>query len=87
MVDAAPPELAYSSSASDDEMENGAGRDYHRSESVQSGSSDATVPLTENTQLLRLETITDKEARVCGHFHYLQLRLCLSSLGFRVNGE
>ena len=74
---ASPPELAHSSSASDDEMEKGGSeRHYTRSESVQSGSTEALDPLTENTQLLRLETLSDSESRVSYHFKCLQLRLC-----------
>lgn len=69
---ASPPELAHSSCDSDDEMEKGGGRDYMRSESVQSSSTEAAAPLTENEQLLRLETLSDDEARVC-RFHLLLL--------------
>ena len=62
---ASAPELVNSSSATDDAMENGSARGSTSSVSVLSGSTEAAAPITESTQLLRLEALSDAEARVC----------------------
>jgi hypothetical protein len=61
-----PVELQRSSSSDADDIEKGGSRDLNRSESESSNTTTvySNAALTANTQLLRLETIRNDEARV-----------------------